>query len=104
MAVLSHPVIDAMVAVEGKTFRGGYFVHRKAFLVGLPIPKFSDESARSVVEYVREIHDHVRGPRAETDSERASAMRSRIAWVRGEVELLVGEALGIPPDDSAQAG
>ena len=33
VALLSHPLIDTMVAVEGKSFRGGYFVHRKAFLI-----------------------------------------------------------------------
>jgi hypothetical protein len=38
LAVLCHPLIEAMVRASSSAFRGGYYSHGKQFLESLPIP------------------------------------------------------------------
>lgn len=38
LAVLCHPLSEAMVRTKTSVFRGGYYSHGKQFLAGLPIP------------------------------------------------------------------
>ena len=50
LAVLSHPIIEAMVKIRSSPFRGGYYSHGKQFIQSLPIKQIasmiSDEQAR----------------------------------------------------------
>ena len=103
IALLSHPIIDAIVATEGRHYRGGYFVHRKAFLVKLPVPDFSAANADRITDLVREMHGHIQALRGETDSEIVGTTRARIAWLRSEVEDLVSTALGLTLENQDDA-
>jgi type I restriction-modification system DNA methylase subunit len=53
-AVLSHPVIEAMVRAIGSSFRGGYRSHGKQFIIDLPIRRFDFSNAKE-----RAIHDGI---------------------------------------------
>jgi len=99
IALLSHPVIDSIVATEGRHYRDGYFVHRKAFLKKLPVPDFSEADARQITQLVREMHGHVEAIRDETDSEIIGTTRARLAWLRSKTEELVSAALGVTSED-----
>lgn len=103
IALLSHPIIDAIVATEGRHYRGGYFVHRKAFLVKLPVPDFPSAAADRITDLVQEMHGHIRTLRGETDSEIIGTTRARIAWLRSEVEDLVSAALGLSVESQNDA-
>jgi hypothetical protein len=104
IALLSHPVIDSIVATEGRHYRGGYFVHRKAYLVGLPVPSVSIEDSRQITKMVREMHGHVMALRSECDSEIAGTTRARIAWLRSETENIISRCLGLNLEDEADLG
>lgn len=60
-AILSHPVIEAMVRASSSVFRGGYYSHGKQFLENLPIPDiaFDNESLRrshnAIVSIVKKL-------------------------------------------------
>lgn len=60
-AMLSHPVIEAMVRASSSVFRGGYYSHGKQFLENLPIPdiNFDNESLQRshnlIVSIVRKL-------------------------------------------------
>lgn len=53
-AILSHPVIDAMVRASSSVFRGGYYSHGKQFLNNLPIPDIAFDN-----ESLRKSHDAI---------------------------------------------
>lgn len=55
-AVLSHPVIEAMVRAIGSPFRGGYRSHGKQFVMGLPIRQIDFTNAKE-----RRLHDKIVG-------------------------------------------
>jgi hypothetical protein len=98
IALLSHPVIDSIVATEGRHYRGGYFVHRKAYLVGLPVPTISAADGLRITELVREMHGHVQALRDQQDSEIVGTTRARMAWLRTEIEDILSRSLGLDPD------
>lgn len=49
LAVLNHPLSEALVRTNTSTFRGGYYSHGKQFIENLPIPTASAEG-RAVIE------------------------------------------------------
>jgi hypothetical protein len=53
-AILSHPVIEAMVRVRSSAFRGGYKSHGKQFIKDLPI-RIIDFSNATEATYYQEI-------------------------------------------------
>lgn len=99
IALLSHPTIDSMVAMQGKFYRGGYFPHRKATLEELPVPTFGKDAVASIVEAVQEIHQNLESLRGESDSQIIETIRSRNEYLRGSIESQVGEALGLDDAD-----
>jgi methylase of polypeptide subunit release factors len=102
VAVLSHPVIDALVAAAGKHYRGGYFVHRKAFLENLPVPEFAADQRAEVEGLVGDIHACIGELRTETDSMRRAGTQARISSLRAEVDGIVSDVLGLSAADVAQ--
>ena len=54
LAVLSHPVLEAMVKSRASEFRGQYYSHGKQFISNLPIrvPNLNDERERELYEQV----------------------------------------------------
>ena len=67
LAVLSHPLCEAMVRTLTSVFRGGWYSHSKQFIQNLPIPIPSDE-VRDVI--VRQVKDAI-----ETNRKLAQALR-----------------------------
>jgi hypothetical protein len=98
IAVLSHPVIDALVVATGRSYRGGYFVHRKAFLQGLPIPEPGQQFA-PIAEAVERLHQTVESLRTERDSKNRRALERLEAARLEEVVGLVSDLLRLTPDE-----
>jgi methylase of polypeptide subunit release factors len=42
VAVMSHPAVDAFIRSRGRTYRGGYVSHRRAFMLDVPLPRLDD--------------------------------------------------------------
>lgn len=49
LAILNHPLSEAIVRTQTSVFRGGYYSHGKQFIQGIPIP-IPSESEKIVVE------------------------------------------------------
>lgn len=99
IALMSHPVIDALVIAGARSFRGGYAVHSKQSLQRTPVPIFGQAAVDRLTELVRELHNLVVALRTESDSLRSSSMRSRRTWLRARVEQEVAQALGLSQED-----
>ncbi|MDR5655093.1 Eco57I restriction-modification methylase domain-containing protein [Ruixingdingia sedimenti] len=94
LAVLHHPLSEAMVRTHTSPFRGGYYSHGKQFIEHLPIPPATPAERAEIEALVRQLLDAndaalaARTPRQKTLHERnAAALRDQI---EGRVSNLFG--------------
>lgn len=53
-AILSHPVMEAMIRSSSSVFRGGYYSHGKQFIKGLPVPDINLNNPQQ-----KQMHDRI---------------------------------------------
>lgn len=53
LAILCHPVSEAMVRSRTSVFRGGYYSHGKQYIKHLPVPPHTSKEKEDIVELVR---------------------------------------------------
>jgi hypothetical protein len=99
VALLSHPVIDAYVAAQGKAYRGSYVVHRKAFLAQVPVPPLSDAVKTRIETMATEVQMLVRRLRSETDTSIRATVAGRCQVLRTEIEKWITWAFGLSAED-----
>jgi type I restriction-modification system DNA methylase subunit len=94
LAVLNHPLSEAIVRTNTSTFRGGYYSHGKQFIENLPVPIPTERQRSQIEAMVAELLDanaalaDARTPHERTlHSRRAQALRSRI---EGRITSLFG--------------
>ncbi len=109
-AVLSHPVIEAMVRTIGSSSRGGYRSHGKQFVKGLPIRQidFADADEKAVhdriVELVKAlIQATERAATATIPAQRRQA-EQQAQRLRQAVERQIGDLYGITNTDLVALG
>jgi hypothetical protein len=100
VALLSHPAVDAFIASRGRSYRGAYVSHRKAFMREVPVPKL-DEAIDGLVNEVHEIVERLRG---ETDSTLRRSLQDRMAALREQIETAIAQGFGLDDDDLAAVG
>jgi methylase of polypeptide subunit release factors len=100
IALLSHPVIDAMVwEAGGREYRGGYFPHRKAFLEGLPVPTHDLAHAERVAELTQALIETTIQLRHEADAQVRLVLERDRAAQRAKIEREVSTLLGLSDSD-----
>ncbi len=85
-AILSHPVVDLFITVNGKKYRGSYAVHRKAFLVTVPIPKLNETNIADIDVWAAEVQKISVSLRHETDTVIKASLHDRKAYLTGQIE------------------
>jgi len=102
LAVLHHPLCEAMIRTNTSTFRGGYYSHGKQFIEHLPIPEVEDAERATIENMVRElIAESDSALAARTPHERnlhdraAAALRARIETRISALFCLSAEELAI---------
>ncbi|WP_207553650.1 hypothetical protein, partial [Teichococcus deserti] len=103
LAVMHHPLCEAMVRTNTSTFRGGYYSHGKQFIERLPVPAADDAERDEIEELVRGLiaaNDAVRAAR--TPHQRVLHERHAAA-LREQVEARVSTLFGLLPEDVALA-
>lgn len=99
LALLNHPLSEAMVRTATSTFRGGYYSHGKQFIENLPIPIPEEEQRIAVetktAELIAAIDDlvAVRTARARTRKQR------EVQELRSEIERLVSGVFALTKMD-----
>jgi hypothetical protein len=99
LALLSHPAVDAFVASRGKAYRGSYVVHRKGFLVEVPVPGLNSATQRTIEAKVGEIQTTVVRLRTETDTAMRTTLGGRQIALRTQVDALITAAYGLTDAD-----
>jgi hypothetical protein len=100
IGILSHPVIDAMVVAAGRAFRGGYIVHRKANLVGLPIPDPGD-ALEPIAVAVAAVSNTVVALRNQPDQAQRRALETLLPMQRQFVHELISSVYGLSVNELA---
>jgi len=103
LAVLCHPLSEAMVRSRTSVFGGGYYSHGKQFIEGLPVPTTTRERQQEIEELVqRAIQATTEARAARTPAERqvrereAEELRVRIEEVlTGVLELTEEEIAAV---------
>lgn len=99
LAVLNHPLSEAIVRKNTSTFRGGYYSHGKQFIENLPIPEPSTVALTEINKLVTEMicvnseAKAARMPHQRTAKEREAAMR------RADIEVQINALFGLSDSD-----
>ncbi|MBM9593938.1 Eco57I restriction-modification methylase domain-containing protein [Roseitranquillus sediminis] len=101
LAVLNHPLCEAMIRTNTSVFRGGYYSHGKQFIKDLPIPVPQDQAAKAAIEQQAErvvsalrALNAARTPHERTRRERAAND------ARAQLQRQVSAAFGLSDDDA----
>ena len=101
LAVLNHPLCEAMIRTNTSVFRGGYYSHGKQFIKDLPIPVPDDDAVKAAIEQqaqrvVRALEalNAARTPHERTRRERAAND------ARAQLQRQVSAAFGLSDDDA----
>ena len=99
LAVLHHPLSEALVRMHTSAFRGGYYSHGKQFVEGLPIPQATAGERAEIEQLVGDVlAAQEAGTRGGTPHQRNLYRRNAVA-LRGEIENRVTNLLGLSAAD-----
>lgn len=99
LAVLNHPLSEAIIRMNTSVFRGGYYSHGKQFIENLPIPIPSDRDRITVEALVTDlIAAQRRLETARTPSDRELYKRA-ISDLRVQVEGHISRLFGLTQQD-----
>lgn len=99
LAVLCHPLAEAMIRTRTSVFGGGYYSHGKQFIKVLPMPEPNETEKKTVEDLVRNIIDlKSEAEKAKTPQAR-TAKRREVASLHARIEALITEAFGLTEDE-----
>ncbi|MBP0715090.1 N-6 DNA methylase [Burkholderia sola] len=99
LAVLNHPLSEAIVRTNTSTFRGGYYSHGKQYIENLPIPVPTDCQRVEIENIVAElIRTSSTLASARTPHERILYKR-RVHTLRNRIEVRITELFGLSQAD-----
>lgn len=95
LAVLCHPLSEAMVRSKTSVFRGGYYSHGKQFIEVIPVPTATSEQHDEIVTLVeRAIGASSAAEQATTPQARTIKEREAVA-LREEIEKQISVLFGL---------
>lgn len=109
-AILSHPVIEALVSSRASVFRGGYRSHGKQFMANLPIRTIDFNDASEVAQHdeivrlVKELLGVTEKLRRPTLPHRRSTLLRSYERLRRRIEALVGDLYNISDNELESIG
>lgn len=103
LAVLHHPLSEAMVRTHTSSFRGGYYSHGKQFIEHLPIPPATAQQRADIEALVGQlIGAYDAAHAARTPHQRTIHERNATA-LRDQIEAYVSSLYGLSEADFALA-
>lgn len=100
LAVLNHPVCEALVRTNTSPFRGGYYSHGKQFIEDLPIPNVSRAAMQDVVSLVQDLIQTLDDARNARTPHTATVKQRRATQLRAQIQEAVGVIFGLSADDA----
>lgn len=101
LAILNHPLSEAMVRMNTSTFRGGYYSHGKQFIRDLPVPQATLAQRAEIERLVAEIiAASGRADRAKIPHQKTLHQRNTLV-LRAQIEAAVTTLFGLSIADMA---
>ena len=101
LAVLHHPLCEAMVRTNTSAFRGGYYSHGKQFIEHLPVPPASDAERAAIEQLVSNILTANDSARTARTPHQRSLHERNAAALRDQIEARVTTLFGLSQADMA---
>ena len=99
LAVLHHPLLEAMVRSNTSVFRGGYYSHGKQFIQDLPIP-IPDETALEEVEgAVAKLVEAINLLGAARTPRQRLVRKRRVVELKRQIEARITDLFGLSSKD-----
>ena len=99
LAILNHPLSEALVRTKTSVFRGGYYSHGKQFIQGIPIP-IPSESEQIVIENaVADLIAALEALHASRTPRERDLRRRRARELRRVVDELISTQFALSQDD-----
>ncbi len=106
LAILAHPVIEAMVKAGASEFRGAYYSHGKQFISQVPIRSidFANQEEKrqhdDIVKITEEIIDtKQRVAKMSIRGEKKRALQTKIDYLTSELYKAVNQLYGITEEE-----
>ncbi len=99
LAVLHHPLCEAMVRMNTSPFRGGYYSHGKQFIEHLPVPPATPAQRGEIEGLVAEIIVSTTALKVARIPHQRSLHERRVAELRLEIENRVSGLFGLSAAD-----
>lgn len=101
LAILNHPLCEAMIRTNTSVFRGGYYSHGKQFIKDLPIPIHDDGAVKAAIEQQAQRVVHALGALNAARTPHERTRRERAARdARAQLERQVSGLFGLSGDDA----
>jgi methylase of polypeptide subunit release factors len=101
LAILHHPLCEAMVRMNTSIFRGGYYSHGKQFIEHLPIPAATPAQRREIEELVVEVIAATDALKQARTPHQKNLHERRVAALRLDIEARVSVLFGLSTVDLA---
>ncbi|MET4715946.1 type I restriction-modification system DNA methylase subunit [Bradyrhizobium japonicum] len=105
LAILHHPLSEALIRTNTSTFRGGYYSHGKQFIERLPIPSSTEAQRAEIERLVGEVisaNDAARAARTphqqDIHERNASALRDQIEDLVTQIFALSNAEMAVVRD------
>lgn len=99
LAILHHPLSEAMVRTHTSTFRGGYYSHGKQFIEHLPIPPATPAQRAEIEALVGQLIDANDAAQAARTPHQRTLHERNAAALRDQVEARVSMLFGLTAAD-----
>lgn len=105
LAILSHPVIEAMVRSDSSFFRDGYYSHGKQYIEDIPVKAIDEENEEEVALYseiVDEVERHLNlyeDYRAESVESRKQTLNRRMTALRESIQDKISSLYDLSADE-----
>lgn len=101
LAVLNHPLSEAMIRMNTSIFRGGYYSHGKQFIEHLPIPSATPAARAEIERLVTEIIAANAAATAARTPHQQSVHQRNSAALRDQIEAQVTALFALSDADMA---
>ena len=101
LAVLHHPLCEAMVRTNTSPFRGGYYSHGKQFIEHLPVPDATAADRTAIEQLVANLIAATDAARAARTPHQRDLQERNAAALRDQIEASVTALYGLTPADLA---
>lgn len=99
LAILHHPLCEAMVRMNTSTFRGGYYSHGKQFIEHLPIPAATPAQRREIEGLVAQVIAATDALKQARTPHQKNLHERRVAALRVDIEARVSALYGLSAAD-----